>query len=645
MGPMGTRHSAHGPQGMAPTRCPHTARPPMRRRGRRGRVARWALLVLLLAAGVGTLPGGVARAAGSVTSCADDGTPGTLRQVIANAAAGDTIGFARDCTDTNTITLTGLIDLNRNLTIDATASTPAHAVTISGGNSTTLFRSVATVSLRGLTLVNAVNNNFGGGAIENTGTLTLRDCVFSGNSTPAGTGNYYNSGGAIYNQGTLNVIGSTFVNNTTVSGDGGAIYNLYGTLIVVNSTFSGNSAPAGHGGAIFNTDANTGYGDSVNVTGSTFSGNSAPNGQGGGLDNDAGSAGTGPLTLTLTLAVGNSGGDVGGAPAYINNGGNLIGGTVAAAGLGPLGTYGATNGGQTFALLPAAPAINIAACPTDPTTGVTIASDGRGYARPRPVGGRCDAGAFESRGFALSASTGSGARAIIGAQYAAPLTATVTANDPGAPTTGAVVVFTIPTGSGGRAVFGAVGVTGCTASATVASCPVNAGGVATSPPLIANGTPGAFSVTTSAVGVTGTQTYSLTNLPPLALAPGSLPATGVGSPYAHILAVTGGTGAGYTYTVTGGALPAGLTLTSGGVFTGVTTTAGNNTFTVRVTDGDGNSTTAMYTLVIAVPNATPQAEPTRMVMGATPAAALPTHTPGAATGAGTPTPLPQPTRH
>ncbi len=76
----------------------------------------------------------------------------------------------------------------------------------------------------------------------------------------------------------------------------------------------------------------------------------------------------------------------------------------------------------------------------------------------------------------------------------------------------------------------------------------------------------------------------------------------VGTPYAATLRATGGT-APYTYAITTGALPAGLTLNpTTGVVSGTPTTAGTYTFTSTVTDSKGNTDFVVCTIVvIAVP--------------------------------------------
>jgi predicted outer membrane repeat protein len=102
----------------------------------------------------------------------------------------------------------------------------------------------------------------GGGAIMNNGTLTLEYGSFTGNSCGG-----YPSGGAIYNMqpATCNIDGGTFLSNTAFYNRGGAIYNQ-GTLNVTLANFTLNNACTG--GAIYN------YGGSVAIDGSTtFSGN------------------------------------------------------------------------------------------------------------------------------------------------------------------------------------------------------------------------------------------------------------------------------------------------------------------------------------------------------------------------------------
>ena len=103
--------------------------------------------------------------------------------------------------------------------------------------------------------------------------------------------------------------------------------------------------------------------------------------------------------------------------------------------LAPLGDYGGPT--QTMALLPGSPAIdagNNALIPAGVTT------DQRGP--PRIVNGTVDIGAFESSGFTIAVTSGSGQTAA--GAFAAPLVVTVTANNPNEPVAGGLVTFTPP---------------------------------------------------------------------------------------------------------------------------------------------------------------------------------------------------------
>ncbi len=153
----------------------------------------------------------------------------------------------------------------------------------------------------------AVNSN--GGAINNSGDLTVVYCTFNGNTAAHGYG------GAIYNSGALTVYpyASTFLDNSAESG--GAIFNALGGSASVMGTFTDNSA--GGGGAISNsgtlTVANSYFttntapvgsalsnAGTATLTSSTLERNTATGGQGGTVYNG------GPMTITATTISGNS---------------------------------------------------------------------------------------------------------------------------------------------------------------------------------------------------------------------------------------------------------------------------------------------------------------------------------------------------
>jgi arabinan endo-1,5-alpha-L-arabinosidase len=86
---------------------------------------------------------------------------------------------------------------------------------------------------------------------------------------------------------------------------------------------------------------------------------------------------------------------------------------------------------------------------------------------------------------------------------------------------------------------------------------------------------------------------------PLIITAMSLPGGTVSAAYSVTLTAAGGTGAGYAWTVSSGALPGGLTLASGGILAGTPTTAGTFSFTVQVKDSSGAAATASLSVVIA----------------------------------------------
>ena len=80
-----------------------------------------------------------------------------------------------------------------------------------------------------------------------------------------------------------------------------------------------------------------------------------------------------------------------------------------------------------------------------------------------------------------------------------------------------------------------------------------------------------------------------------------LPAGTMGTVYSQNLMAAGGSGQ-YTWTLTGGSLPAGLTLAQNGAITGMPTAAGTATFTAKVTDTVGNSIGASFSLLVTDPS-------------------------------------------
>lgn len=144
-----------------------------------------------------------------------------------------------------------------------------------------------------------------------------------------------------------------------------------------------------------------------------------------------------------------------------------------------------------------------------------------------------------------------------------------------------------------------------------------------SPDGVLSGAPtvaGAFSFEVRATdvhGATGTRAYTLqVDAPNVRPAPaeGALPGGLLTVAYSQTFTATGGVGP-YSWAVTGGQLPAGLTLATGGGLTGTPTLAGSHSFTVTATDVFGFTGTAVYALEIGVPVPTVQPQTATAVGG------------------------------
>jgi len=196
----------------------------------------------------------------------------------------------------------------------------------------------------------------------------------------------------------------------------------------------------------------------------------------------------------------------------------------------------------------------------------------------------------------------------------APATVTVTVSNPtvtygpsspAGGTVGTAYSQTLASASGGTAPY----------TYTIASGALPAGiSLASNGTL--SGTPtagGTFNFTVTATdSSTGTGPFTATSgtltltvaAPTITLSPSAVTNATVATAYSQTITASGGTAA-YTYAITAGALPAGLTLSSGGVLSGTPTAGGTFNFTVTATDsstGSGPYTgSRAYTLVVNVP--------------------------------------------
>ena len=280
-----------------------------------------------------------------------------------------------------------------------------------------------------------------GGAITNSGNLTLNNDTFNNNTITTTSGEI--DGGAIYSDGTLTVNTSQFTNNTIAASAGwgyGAAISMptsgtaSASTSIANSTFSGNSISSSQYaiGIIF-----VRAGQTLNITGSTFSNNSG----------DAIYESFSPTAVTVSASTfsGNTGAGIVSSP-----GGPL---TVTSS------TFASNSTGisnpestSTFILKDSIVAGNTTDISGKVTSGTsnligvgTSSTDQRG--NTRPGGTSNDIGAFQSAGFNISATSGGNQNAITRTAYGSSLVTTVTPITTGEPVAGGVVTFVGP-GSG-----------------------------------------------------------------------------------------------------------------------------------------------------------------------------------------------------
>lgn len=115
-----------------------------------------------------------------------------------------------------------------------------------------------------------------------------------------------------------------------------------------------------------------------------------------------------------------------------------------------------------------------------------------------------------------------------------------------------------------------------------------------------SGGTGPFSATSASLALT-------VNAPTISIAPSSLPNATVAAAYSQTVTASGGT-VGYSYAVTAGSLPPGLSLSSGGVISGTPTAGGTYNFTLTTTDsstGTGPYTgSSAYAITVSAPTLT-----------------------------------------
>jgi hypothetical protein len=112
------------------------------------------------------------------------------------------------------------------------------------------------------------------------------------------------------------------------------------------------------------------------------------------------------------------------------------------------------------------------------------------------------------------------------------------------------------------------------------------------------GETGSFTVQVASGGLTATADLSINLYAVLSVTTSSLPNATDGVSYSHSLAASGGD-ANYSWSITVGALPDGLSLTpSSGLISGTPTTIGTSSFTAQVVSGDAQTATAALSLEV-----------------------------------------------
>ncbi|MBU1057888.1 MAG: hypothetical protein KJ804_06160 [Proteobacteria bacterium] len=315
---------------------------------------------------------------------------------------------------------TGDLDIRESVTISGGG---AGVTVIDGGGLDRIFDIHGTESrvlIKNLGLQNgslgldSQDSNRGGGAIRNSGLLTLRAVTAMDNHVLAGAD--MSGGGALYNRGDCSLINSSFLANT--AGMGGAIWNGLGSSMRLDGTTVAENGSVG-GGGLWNQGGM--YLKNTTVSRNRIAGNALPqgagihnsgvlevvqstiaenqvDGSGGGLVNE------GQVMSINSLVAGNEGRDCLLYSPLESLGGNLDSdgscnlshGTDLARRdplLGPL----RDNGGLTWThvLLQGSPAIDSG----QDLSAQAILSDQRGEVRPQGKG--YDIGAFEKHFFVV----------------------------------------------------------------------------------------------------------------------------------------------------------------------------------------------------------------------------------------------------
>jgi hypothetical protein len=288
------------------------------------------------------------------------------------------------------------------------------------------------LTLQSMTLTGGSSGS--GGAVSNSGTVTIKNSTISGNTSSF-------SGGGVYGYyGHIIIENSTISGNTAVR-DGGGVHSRFGTLTIINSTISGNRAD--HGGGVYKLSIL--LGDALTLNNSLIAGN-----QGAVVPEIENSGGVVNVNKFNLFGTNGSAGVSGFTPGPTD----IVPSVPLAKILGPLQNNGGPT--QTHALVDGSPALDAG----DPTgcqdsQGALLTTDQRGFVRHvdsnNDGSARCDIGAFEAKELFVVAAILPNSRSV---QVGSPATAFATIINAGqalatgctiSPITGIPAIFTFQT--------------------------------------------------------------------------------------------------------------------------------------------------------------------------------------------------------
>ena len=280
----------------------------------------------------------------TVTTTEDSATDtGSLRCIISKADNGDTIRFSSGGSN-----ITGLLVIDKKLTIEG----PATIKQVGEYRIFSIYPN-RSVTLRKLTLTGGGRSMERGGAVYNSGSLTMEDCTVTGNSSAKEGGGIFSEGkltmknctvtgnsssvaagimnrkttygakltlkncvierntahshcGGVYNEGALEIDGGAIRNNIGGSAGDTGIYNAGGASAEIEDCEIANNTGWSGAGGLKNEGT-------LEMKGGSVSSNSG--GSSGGIEN------TGSLKLKKCAITGNSGGCNGGG--IYNNGASM----------------------------------------------------------------------------------------------------------------------------------------------------------------------------------------------------------------------------------------------------------------------------------------------------------------------------------